>query len=194
MKKKIQKNKVREGKGIFSNKKILLGLFGGLVAVLIIAVMFSGVLTKPAGQLYKPENGVKNFLKTSIDTIYIDSSLSQEAESKIREFASKYNIKNIQVLTASTNLSNSIIFSKKENTNLLVVEQNVGSPASSEEALVRLNEDSRLLYVIGDESSLGYTSDILKETECTLLDKDSLIVKQGAGCEGIRQHVLCDIN
>lgn len=190
MKRKLEKNKERKP----INKKLLAGIFGGLVIVLVIAVLFSGVLTKPAGQLYKPENGIKNFLKTSIDTIYIDSALSQEAESKVRDLASKYDIKNIQVLTASTELSNAIIFSKKENPNLLVIEQNVGSPATSEEALVRLNEDSRLLYVIGDESSLEYTSDILKETQCSLLDKNSLIVKTGAGCEGIRQHVLCDID
>ncbi|MBI4895748.1 MAG: hypothetical protein HY831_04625 [Candidatus Aenigmarchaeota archaeon] len=193
MKKKIQKTKVKEGKGIFSNKKVLLGIFAGLLVVIVIAALFSGVLTKPAGQLYKPETGIKNFLKTNVDTIYIDSSLSSQTESKVRELAAKYEIKNIKVLESDTKLSNSIIVSKKENPNLLVVEQNVGSTATNEESLMKLNEDSRLLYVIGDESSLEYTSDILKDASCELLAKDSIIVKTGAGCEGIRQHVLCDI-
>ena len=174
---------------------LYLGLLLILLGIIIGAVFALGIFeSKPAGQLYRPETGIKNFLKSKPDTLYLDGSLSEQTKLKVDELAKKYGINDVKSLDESTaNITNSIIVSKKENPNLLIVKETIGWDYQKDESVASLDEDSRLLYMIGDDEALQNTADILESATCQLLDKDSVIIKSGLGCEGIRQRKLCSI-
>ena len=191
MKKKLKQIKKSQPK----NKTFYAGIGLVLVGIMFGAVYFSGALqSKPAGQLYKPETGINTFLNSKPKTIFVDDTLSQSINAKINELATKYEVGDIKVLTSITqNISDAIILAKKDNPNLLVIEQKIGWEQNQGESLIRLDPEISVLYVIGDENDLKNSVDILKDATCEALRKNTVIAS-GPSCENLREHTFCSID
>ena len=179
------------------NKMLLIGI--GIILlgiVLLIGLFFSGFLaSEPAGKLYEKKTGINEFLQNKPIAIFIDDTLSPEAEAVAQELARAYDIDDIKVLTDDTmNTSNAIVIAKKENNNIMVAKEKIGLESGMDENLVKVDDEYNMLFIIGDEIALKDTVDILKNSQCSQLNNNAVIIKSGSGCNGIREQVLCSID
>ncbi|MBI5332470.1 MAG: hypothetical protein HZB65_02770 [Candidatus Aenigmarchaeota archaeon] len=186
-----------QNKGL--NKTVLAGISVILLGIVLFAAVFSGYLSeKPTGNLYAAPVqaiGIKEFMQNKPTTIFIDDTLSPENEEVVRELARAYNIDDIKVLTDDTiNTSNAIVIAKRENNNIMAVKERIGLVAENDETLAKVDPDYNMLFIIGNEAALKDVVDILKNSQCSQLNSNAVIIKSGSGCAGIREQVLCSID
>ena len=191
--------------GLHVNKFLLLGVVMIFFGIVLAGIYFSDMTKSAPNAKFIGDIGIKTFIASHPQTIFVDDTLSEGTKLKAEEFARVYRISTVNVLTADADLSNSVIIARRNSSNLLAVEAMLGLKADNDEAMVRVYRSSanqaitgyatyrESLFIIGNDESLMYAADILLSSACQNLDKNAILIRNNAGCDGVREYTFCDI-